>query len=398
MPDLPTLDRNLPMFVNAVKQGESVYCRRDGRFFTEGSFVRNIRQIFKLENFRLIRVAQVFCDYLDRLERQPVRFDGPSSRQQRIFDLGISAGRYLLKSMEHCTQKTAVKWREELRYRVVALGSRSEIIKPLSGPDAEYYSQVERMAETWKKQQIRFDTCQELTNRDKRALRRLCCYPEASKQLIDNEQLRQQFFYWTLNCHNSVQAFVEYPAMQQKINDCALASRLGFHGHLRVYGRTEEERRKQNIACKDLVMRFEVESKVKGERKSRWISILDPKRKVDFGGFSASIRRIFRFFKRYDYRWPRFESFEAGLSLWNPIKWGRYNGITQEYDLVDLNKNLAKQLPVLKWIPLAKAKKRYHGVDLQEGRTTVGMVRTTRLSKQLIADGTHAFSRNRHPQ
>ncbi|MFQ5729559.1 MAG: hypothetical protein ACE5GN_04280, partial [Waddliaceae bacterium] len=177
------------------------------------------------------------------------------------------------------------------------------------------------------------------------------------------------------------EAFIQYPSMQGKLTECALAPRIGFCGAdtLEI---TKVPIGKSGDTQKVLTLPFE------GNK----ISILDGKKKVEFRGkYVLSIEEIFTVFYHRYAEIGNLEFFQdQGICNWNSKRFGWFNATTNSYESIDFKKdNWWEDLPVLKEISKEEAAQRYNVPC--NGSDWVITVKASREQPNLHPIGTHAY-------
>src|SRR5688572_11771537 len=93
---MPSINDHLPTFTNALNDGSSIACSKNGEWYYEKWYQRLIRWLFRQNDARLALIGEVFGKCLDNLERKPVRLE--ASHKQDFNDYFL-AGEAVRKAL-----------------------------------------------------------------------------------------------------------------------------------------------------------------------------------------------------------------------------------------------------------------------------------------------------------
>ncbi len=234
------------------------------------------------------------------------------------------------------------------------------------------YGLLVKWAESWKKEQdIYFD--KSLTKAEKKHLKYAARYTLFVDLLLEDKDLRDKFFFWTLQDGNSPEIFIEFPSLTEWIIQSDLSRRLGkFDGLIQI---------EETNGVKDVTLLFE----------GKPVSILDTEREIEFrGSYTRTVAEVFEVFRCKYKEVGDFEIFEDGVISWNTFKMGYWDDSLQEYILADfLSDNWWKDLPHFETLTHEEVEKRYEvAID---GVSWVSAVTATRGNINLSYEKTHAF-------
>ena len=145
--------------------------------------------------------------------------------------------------------------------------------------------------------------------------------------LLKSNALQEQFFEWALRDRNPVGIFVEYPAIQQKLTDNLLQTRIGRLGGQALNIKKVNLQGKENIKEKVVTLLFE----------GKPISILDENQEIIFkGNYRLTLREVFNIFHNKESEVGNLEFFHEGIVNWNTHRLGSWNADKGEYERIDL--------------------------------------------------------------
>lgn len=413
------ISSDIQRFTEAVVSEKPVSCDSNGKWSTEWRITVYIRVLFGLINHRNAGVLRAFNRCLDELEKKPVQF-GVGSGGNVNFKVFIKAAEVLNRHFENTNSRIIKTEVLELKRRYVALKYRIELenggVTKSEESDKNLFEWLSGTATTWRNNQSMIPSRKkitseglpkELTPGQQRRLRETCRYPEFIAMLKLDPVLQENFFKWVIRNRNSVQAFVEFPAMHQKLRQSLLAPRIGFCGGqiLRVINESQQERKERTEHEGDLKREGEYKEFKEGGSISRdgakdvqmlfegrWLSILDEKKEVTFrGGNVRTIQQVFQQFTRKRNTWGRVEvlSEKLGICNWHAGKMAFYDKSTRKYNEVPLTGDWWEKLPPTKILTLSQAQNRY-GRHC-DGSNWGAKIMATRESLDLELAGTHSY-------
>ncbi len=374
------IDSSLTAFSQAIQEGKSVSVTDRGEWKIQGRLISFFVRLLKLDARRELKIGKIYCQVLDKLEKIPVAFNTGYSQdvppQKVDFQQYIQVAKVISKKLKESQSKEAKAARADLKRRIVALKYRLEednggcnklkAYDVLTQKELGYQQEIIALATVWKSKQFVIDEKQ-LTNVDLKKLKSAAHYPEFAKLLVQNSRLQDEFFKWILRDPNSVKAFVEFPAIQEKIKNCHLSTRIKRMGKKALQVIRQPVIGK-HYSVKQVTLPFVV-GKGAEENVIR-VNILNGKNVVHFtDGVKISMKKIFQIFahKRDKQEPGDLEAMEKGITLWN-FKYGRWTGHTKlvgkeqvkEYEVADFSKaNWWEQLPTFETITKEEAQKRY---------------------------------------
>lgn len=259
-----------------------------------------------------------------------------------------------------------------LKYRVRNI--HEHIDKTLE-PDPEILKSLTALAIKWKGKQIIFRDST-LSEEQLKRLNELASYPEFAKLLLKNEKETVRFFKWSLVNNLSVQVFVEFPGLAERIDHCHLKGQIGaFKGEGLQYHEVDGK--------KDVTLLFE----------GKPVSILDPETKIKFSsGTVLKVREVFSIFQRKKIDESYLTMFKDGIYDWDPNRIAPRGKSKEGLVKVDLTSpDWIKQLPMLKRLSLEEAKE-LTGLDC-DGKSWVLTAVAMRQAKSFNTLGSHSFIR-----
>lgn len=396
---------NADAFLNVViKNKNRLVCSTDGTWRLEGRWegmlMRLVRWLIPpLEDIRLLRITHTFNTFLDQLESKPVEFNSPDAvfNYGKCIDAGDRLTYYLKKRIpSYAMHGYLAASINRLQYRVTALKYRCEKVNGGEDPkqeiDSNRFDALKITAEKWKK-------CQPfpapLTAEEVRFLEESCQFPLFVDQLLSDPNLQSSFFKWVIRYHNPVQAFIEFPATQNKLSASLLSSRVGLYNLLNVQGKDASERAQMGITKKDLT----IPCRVQNNYQALPCSILNAASVITFkGGYSLSWKQIFEIFEKKNKDFGNLEAFPYGIDNWNSGQLGWWNEAAKKYECVDLTQDKWwLQIPSTQELTIEEARQRYSKRHLNgdsvncDGNNWVYTLMMTRRSSTLELGGTHAY-------
>lgn len=227
-----------------------------------------------------------------------------------------------------------------------------------------------RRAEEWKGRQTGFNNQKELTAEDKDQLTALLGYKDYLPYVHWDK-----FFRWSLLNRQSVDVFVQFPHVVDRLSRSLLSSRIGVFGGLKY---TENEGKK------DVELPF-------GDKH---VSILNGKERITYAsGFTKRIDKIFKSFGKKNFVEGSFTYLkEEGAVAWDSFAMG-YLDKYGNPQVIDLNlKDWHKQLPLLEKNISAEEAKRRFGVNCDGKNWVITLVCKTSATN-LDAFGSHSYVR-----
>lgn len=310
----------------------------------EGRVKKFLRNFFHAEEQRHFSLARSFIKHLDLLEKIPISFE---EKPKNNFETYLDAGELILTSLQTIKSKKAERIGHNLKRRLIALQYRLEAknggLDPLNTIDLNSYEELLEIGAVWKcRQQIFFDKM--LTAKDKKQLRQISRYPEFVKLVRDDHQLQDKLLTWALRDKIVVEPFIEYPHLQEKINENHLNGRLGALGgeHLRV----------QKIdGNKVVTLPFE----------GKDYSILDNEAVIILqGNYRLTVGEIFKIFKEKLNIPHNLEFFLDGIMNWNVNCHGWWSEEDQQYHSINLDlERWWEQLPDVEILTREEAQQAY---------------------------------------
>lgn len=371
------LEKSLKSFLEELNGNESAILN-----YSLG-LLKSLRKFFHLESRSQISLALEFCDHLDLLEHTPVLFPVKNSQvQQPInFNAYLAAGNAILNPLLNCHYPKAKEAAICLKSKLIALQYRLESINggldptPLTSP---LYEQLINAASAWKQKQPNYYD-KVLTIKDICQLQSACQYSEFIKLVLEDETLKIKFLNWALRDKICVGTFIEYPSLQQRINECLLNGRIGHFGN--KFLKIKKERLNEEVAKKIVTLPFEGKDH----------SILDEQSVITFkGNYKLTIAEIFMIFKNKINFTGSLECFRCGITNWNINCHGFWDNDDQEFKMIDLSQGeWWKQLPVVEILTKEEAQARY-GWHL-DGKTWSVAAVASRESLGLDLLNNHAY-------
>lgn len=398
-------------FVKAILYGDKakLACNSSGQWGLEGRPMRIVRRLFSpLEDFRLMGITHAFNTVLDEIEKTPVQFASyenirkPSIDYRTYIAAGNSLKAYIEKRSRGNLTSGLVQFElNRLKRRVIALEYRCEgenggINKvPRDAIDKKQFDEICRLARRWKERDPLI-LQKEIQKSELSCLEEACQYPVFVENLLKIGELQNTFFKWSFRCSNPVQAFVEFPATQEKLRSCLLVSRIGCYRLLQVHGKDVEERNKHRFTEKDLKIPFQLQNK-DGHVQTSLCSILNDETEMTFkGNYTLRWKEICEIFRRKNVDFGNLEVFPNGVNNWNSSKLGWWNAETRQYVVTDLKaKEGLLQLPATIVLSVEEAQKRYQKFNpkiMCDGQNFVYTLMATRRTQTLEPGGTHEYA------
>lgn len=375
---------HLPEFQKAIEAKESIDIDGKGSFYRINWFWRIIYWILPcLETNRIKRVASVFNQFLDQIEKSPAKFSQAGSPVSQDIDLRIcNAAANALKNYLSAFSTRKIKTELfHLDRRIVALnyrleaenGGMSQVTPPAFAPE-----KLQQIALIWKNAQTMMDNSERLTNRDQSILKRIAQYPEFVKLLenSENTELRTRTFKALLRDNYSIdpEVFIEFPGMTDELYHSHMMTRLGYRPNNEQMIRVEKNNGEKRL-----------ELRVNG----KFEHMHDLNRPVDCGGgLQLTFNQIFHQIKDSNFAWHSVEVLKGkGITKHSTVDLSQ-GTIKPGADLNKIDRTaLWNNIPVEEEISFAEAKRRY-GCD---GLNWGGAIMSTRRVKDLEAAGQHTY-------
>jgi hypothetical protein len=303
---------------------------------------------------------------LDRYERHRKPKDVDVRIQQAAdFLSGVSSSPFVSK-----------KRLEGVQLKVAALKYRTESLKPLEQADPELLQSLRERAKTWKEGHIVF-TDKELTMEENAILAELARYPESAEIILNNRQHLKNFFKWALLNRLSVQVFVEFPHLTEKLSRSGLKMRMGaYHGrHLEIV---------TTANMKDVTLVME----------GKPVSVLKGHRVVHFpNNVEKTVDQVFDVFRNKNTDEGMLTFFQdKGVSNWDSHQQSAVDTVGNAVDLIDLDRDdWYKMLPMKEHLTNEEASEKF-GFEC-DGSQYVFTIVATRTADKLNTFGSHSFFR-----
>lgn len=362
---MPKINKSLKAFTANIENNIPIVCEATGVWKIEGFFSRIIRKIFCREDARLIGIVKAFNRALDDLEAIPVLF----SANHKIVDAQSAfAHEYLqaAEAIQNIFRRSSLKSPQSppkclnaLARRIASLQYRLESANGGMDPvkvDPELKQKLISAALDWKAGQV-IMTNKNLTENELAKLEETCQYPKFAELLLQGEQLKVNFFNWSLRDNNRPSLFIQFPATCQRLIAANLAIRTGrFGSDILQIKKIPGSIFTQTVAEKVVTMPFFDGKNV------QHISILDDTREVTLNqGWRLTINKIFDFFTQKTLRLTDLEFFrDKGVMNWHAHELGSWDPSTKSYKRIDLSvQDWIKQLPPVEVISREELEKRY---------------------------------------
>lgn len=377
-------------------ESKTINCTDDGDFYEENIVVRAFRWLFRgLEDSRLNNIARVFTDKLRELEVEaPV-----SSVNLDDFKGLITVGDQISKRLAARGTLVTKAAQNVLQRHLIALEYRIEYKKPTPSfnPHAQHDqkevddSALFKLASEWKKGQLWAGKDNELSHLDHKFLKQALQYSQFIKLIKNDTELQQQFFHWIFHDHNTVQGFIEFPAVTDKIKAHHLSDHFGYYAG---EGLQVEIRKSRNAKIKDYTIKYEGEDC----KTHHSLSLLNDKKKIKLrNGYEVSLAKILDVFSKKDAYNNHLTICGGALHNWNVGKMGRFNPnkvknpkeYGARFDLIDLTKaEWWKELPPGRFMRLKAAQYLCRDAD---GIKPLNRDGATRAKKDKGIIGQHAY-------
>ncbi|CRX38055.1 hypothetical protein [Estrella lausannensis] len=229
----------------------------------------------------------------------------------------------------------------------------------------------------WKKLEKSIES-QNLDPSDLMAIQTTSCYPLYVDLMLEEEELFNEWARFSIRDKVDPAVYIEFPKLAQRLIDCNLASRIGRLGSkLKI----EFKRRPDGLLQKIVTMPFD----------GKAVNVLEDDTRVELASnFTLTVGEAFEIFRNKNVRVGDLEYLAEGVTNWNVHKWGRWNPLRQDYDLINISHpKWWLLLPTFEIISRREAEERYE-VELKDGQWCAAATATS-LTKTLDYENTHAF-------
>lgn len=343
---------------------------------------------------------------LDAMEACPIFFSTEAPPTQQIQQIPCQAAldycEPLQELLSHYSSSRAQETYQRLHHRTVALRYRLEAANGgwdslTEGSDAidtidtieilkQTIKQIESAALQWK-QKEEILTEKQLSDKESERLLQAAYYPafvamlmNSKKQTDPTKDLTNVFFTWVLRDKNNPLLFIQFPRLQEKLQESNMSGRLGRMGssRLKIF---KELIPGEKIAQKIVTLPFE----------GKDLNILDDDAQVSLrGNWRPTVGEIFAIFKNKFRAAGDVEFLASGITNWNSYLWSWWDADNEEYCEIDLlQKEWWKQLPLFEVISREQAQKRY-GPHLN-GTLWNAAATSTRGTTTLNYDLSHSY-------
>lgn len=400
---------SLVQFAQDLNSGKSVSCKKNGKWKCDGARTRFCAWLFHTNDARVIKVAKVFEERLDALEKIPVFFNCGAivhQNQKQKFEAYLSAAQAVEKALKKSNSSKCKEELAVLSLRIIGLKYRIEAehkgCDALQKADPTQLAQLEKVASAWKTKQKLIPKDQKaLTAFEKSQLEKTCLYPEFAALLLIDPKLQEDYFKWILRDLNGIKQFIEFPSTCKRLKLAFLTARVGFFGGdlLSIKKKNIESKNPSAGQQKLIRLPFETEDGLKAKN----ISILDESQLVTLrGGWQLSIKKVIDIFAEKKFDSGNLEFFgKAGIKNWNCPHLGWWNpkkGPNGDLELIDLNApKWWTLLPEFERLSKAELEKRYQLPALKDNEW-VAIPRSSRESLHLDIAKSHGFMEVAVPQ
>ncbi|ADI38664.1 putative uncharacterized protein [Waddlia chondrophila 2032/99] len=363
---------NIQAFSQALKN-VPVICTFEGYWSSISPAVQQAQAMIGVDKHRLIKIAKVFAQCLDDLEKVPTS----SGKTQEDLLACVDAAETIQLALEKTKSKRAVRWSRQLKSRVVAFQTRNQLSEKMA-PGKELVDKVNALASEWKKNSHVRER-EGLDTLDIARLKKIEDNGAFIEQLTVDTDLRNRFFNWVLRDRIDPEPFIEFPATCQRLTQARLAHRIGFYGggDLKV----KDVEMPEGEMRRDLTLPM-------GEKE---VSLLDDRLVVHLEKeYELTVGQVFEMFVNRQWEIGNIEYFKDGISNWNPKHLGPYDPNTKKYEQIDFAKeSWWEHLPVVEELPVEEASRRY-GLPL-DGNQWAMVVRAAREQEDDTPIGVHGW-------
>lgn len=363
---------NIQAFSQALKN-VPVICTSEGYWSSISPAVQQAQAMIGVDKHRLIKIAKVFAQCLDDLEKVSTS----SGKTQEDLLACVDAAETIQLALEKTKSERAVRWSRQLKSRVVAFQTRNQLSEKMA-PGKELVDKVNALASEWKKNSHVRER-EGLDTLDIARLKKIEDNGAFIEQLTVDTDLRNRFFNWVLRDRIDPEPFIEFPATCQRLTQARLAHRIGFYGggDLKV----KDVEMPEGEMRRDLTLPM-------GEKE---VSLLDDRLVVHLEKeYELTVGQVFETFVNRQWEIGNIEYFKDGISNWNPKHLGPYDPNTKKYEQIDFAKeSWWEHLPVVEELPVEEASRRY-GLPL-DGNQWAMVVRAAREQEDDTPIGVHGW-------
>ncbi|MGK5594888.1 MAG: hypothetical protein ACSNEK_05985 [Parachlamydiaceae bacterium] len=360
--------KDFSSILNVLKRKQFVSISEDGQWQIESLWWSKIKQIWPFQSSYKRTVCH-FSRQLDSLEKKPLFVNEANEQHHQMLLLGEA----LLAAFEHPLRSCDEI--HDLKLRLLSLKYRLE-----SAPlhfSRSLFLKLKAEAEQWKKRQPLI-LIKQLTINDLKELKKVARHREFIEVILKSQKHKELFFEWSIRDQNNALAFIQFPALVERLIECQLNGRISCH--------------KEN-ALK--IQKFNVKGQLQKvvtlpfEGKDR--SILDENEIVAFrGSVKATIFEIFEVFKNKDHHVGYFEFMKEGIINWNIHHLGYWDATKNEYQKINIELDeWWRQLPLFEVLTKEEVTLRYSWS--LKGKEWIAAASATRGLASLSYEKTHAF-------
>lgn len=313
---------------------------------------------------------------LDAFEGSPLLFAGQGCMTDPTQALELlEKATALIEEGQAAKDETVVKPLKSLKRKSVALMYRMEKRPP--AVSIKVCNRLRGKVSLWKSAEKSIE-CPDLDSKDIMAIQTTSSYPYFAEQLLQDDELFNEWAIFTIRDKVDPAVLIEFPALAKKLVDCNLSSRIGRLGGLL---KIEYKPIFHTVEQKIVTLPFE----------GKPVNILEQNAQVDLSSnYSLTVGEAFEVFRNKNYRVGNLEYLSGGITNWNVHKWGRWNPLRCDYDLINFSHpEWWWLLPNFEVIERREVEERYE-VELKEGQWCAAATATS-LSKTLDYENTHAF-------
>lgn len=313
---------------------------------------------------------------LDLSEKAPFFFSGSHCTSVNDSLRGLLAkAEALIEKQELFNDESMKKSLSTLKRKAIGLIYRTENRK--SVVSLKLCNRLREKVSNWKRLEKSIES-PNLEQSDLIAIQTISSYPAFAKLLLEEEELFNEWARFSIRDKVDSAVFIEFPALAQTLVDCNLASRIGRLGSkLKI----EFESAQKGLLRKIVTLPFD----------GKPVNILQDGTQVELASnYTLTVAEAFEIFRNKNVRVGDLEYLAEGVTNWNVHKWGRWNPLRQDYDLINFSHpEWWWLLPTFEIISRQEAEERYE-VELKEGEWCAAATATS-LSKTLDYENTHAF-------
>ena len=141
-----------------------------------------------------------------------------------------------------------------MKYRLEAINDGFDKVKATQ----DLFETVANMANRWKKDKPYFEVYQ-LTSQEFQQIETATHYPHFVKLIANDKSLLDAFFLWSFRDKSSVEVFVEFPALQERLYISGISQRIGRFGgnSLKLAKKVIGSQGKPNVVAKMVFLPIE---------------------------------------------------------------------------------------------------------------------------------------------